>query len=98
MAEQPTGSGGLVCTPHMSALIAKAGNGVLPSFEGGQELRDRFREATGHFNPEMLNEFALMCYVGYLEGVKKVRIFLFYFEAKCSRTSTRLWRLGKRLR
>ena len=100
MTELPAGSGGLVNTPRMSALIAKAGSGVLPSFEGGQELRDLFREGqsyitlgtfsqftysimlqigTGRFNPEMLNEFALMCYIGHLENVKNVRPFLFYF-------------------
>jgi len=32
------------------------------------------------FNPEMLNEFAMMCFIGYLEGVKNVRIFLSYWK------------------
>ena len=43
MTELPAGSGGLVNTPRMSALIAKAGSGVLPSFEGEQKLRQLFR-------------------------------------------------------
>ena len=37
------GSGGFFCTPRMSALIAQAGIGVLPSDEGGQELRDLYQ-------------------------------------------------------
>ena len=102
MTELPAGSGGLVYTPRMSALIAKAGSGVLPSLEGEQELRDLFREGqlyitlgtffrltysimlqigTGRFNPEMLNESALMCFIGHLESLKNVRKFLFLLLA-----------------
>jgi hypothetical protein len=44
MTELSAGSGGLVYTPRMAALIAKAGSGVLSSVEGGQELRQLFRE------------------------------------------------------
>ena len=44
MAERPMGSGGFSCTPRMSALIAQAGSGVLTSEEGGQELRNLYRE------------------------------------------------------
>jgi len=49
MTELPAGSGGLVYTPRMSALISKAGSGVLSSFEGGQELRGLFREGLSYF-------------------------------------------------
>jgi len=48
MTELPAGSGGLIYTPRMSALITKAGSGVLPSFEGGQELRGLFREGQSY--------------------------------------------------
>jgi len=48
MTELPAGSGGLVYTPRMSALIAKAGSGVLSSFEGGQELRSLYREGQSY--------------------------------------------------
>jgi hypothetical protein len=49
MAELPMGSAGFVCTPRMSALIAQAGSGVLPSDEGGQELRDLYQEGQSFF-------------------------------------------------
>jgi len=55
----------------MSALIAQAGSGVLPSDEGGQELRDLFQDTTRHFDPKLLNEFALRCFMGDLKGIKK---------------------------
>jgi len=47
MTETPNlkGSGGLLCTRRMSALIAKAGSGVLSTFEGGQELRGLYQRS-----------------------------------------------------
>ena len=39
------GSGGLRCTPRMTALIAKAGSSVLSTFEGGQELRGLYQKS-----------------------------------------------------
>jgi hypothetical protein len=113
------GSAGFVCTPRMSALIAQAGNGVLPSDEGGQDLRDLYQDGQSFFlyfflcgsahaillqtasagwNPHLLDGFAFKCHIGDLEGVKKVRILLLYLPFKNSMTSTRLWRLDKRLR
>jgi hypothetical protein len=44
MVEIPMGSGGLSITPRMSALIALAGTGVLPTFVGGQELRGWYKD------------------------------------------------------
>jgi hypothetical protein len=43
------GSGGVSCTPRMSALIAQAGSGVLSTFEGGQELRGLYRRGQSYF-------------------------------------------------
>ena len=43
MTELPAGSG-VVCSPPMADLIAKAGNGVLSNAEGGKELRKLYRE------------------------------------------------------
>ena len=42
------GSGGVSCTPRMSALIAQAGSGILSSDEGGQELRDLYRKGLSY--------------------------------------------------
>ena len=42
------GSGGLLCTPRMSALIAKAGSSVLSTFEGGQELRGLYQKSLSY--------------------------------------------------
>ncbi|KAI0291553.1 hypothetical protein BC826DRAFT_1022422 [Russula brevipes] len=70
MAERPMGSGGVFCPPRMSALIAQAGNGVLRTFDGGQELRDLFQDTTRHFDHKLLNEFALWCFMGDLKAVK----------------------------
>ena len=36
-------SGGLVVTPRMNELIAKAGSGLLKNADGAQELRDLYR-------------------------------------------------------
>jgi hypothetical protein len=49
MTEQPKGSGGVYCTPRMSALIAQAWSGVLSTFEGGQELRGLYRKGQLYF-------------------------------------------------
>jgi hypothetical protein len=43
MSELPPGSGA-VCSPLMAVLIAKAGNGVLSTARGGEELRKLYRE------------------------------------------------------
>jgi len=43
MAELPAGSG-VVCSPLMAVLIAKAGSGVLSTTGGGEELRKLYRE------------------------------------------------------
>jgi hypothetical protein len=69
MAKLPMGSAGFVCTPRMSALIAQAGSGVLPSDEGGQELRDLYQEGQSFFCTFVLigprNTFAnSLCWVG----------------------------------
>jgi hypothetical protein len=44
------GSGGLLCTPRMSALIAKAGSSVLSTFEGGQELRGLYQKSPSYIS------------------------------------------------
>jgi hypothetical protein len=49
MTEQLKGSGGICCTPRMSALIAQAGSGVLSTFEGGQELRGLYQKGQSYF-------------------------------------------------
>jgi len=49
MPERPMGSGGVSCTPRMSALIAQAGSGVLPTSEGGQELRGLYKKGLSYF-------------------------------------------------
>ena len=50
MAERLKGSGGVSFTPRMSALFAQAGSGVLPSNEGGQELRELYRKGQSYFS------------------------------------------------
>jgi len=48
MTEMPAGSGD-ICTPRMSALIAKAGSGVLATSDGGEELRGLYRKGRDTF-------------------------------------------------
>jgi len=54
MTELPMGSGGVSCTPRMSALIAQAGSGVLSTFEGGQELRGLYQKGQSYFTSRAL--------------------------------------------
>jgi hypothetical protein len=49
MPQRLMGSGGVSCTPRMSALIAQAGSGVLPTSEGGQELRGLYQKGQSYF-------------------------------------------------
>lgn len=49
MPDRPMGSGGVSCTPRMSALIGQAGSGVLPTSEGGQELRGLYQKGQSYF-------------------------------------------------
>ncbi|KAI0270585.1 hypothetical protein BC834DRAFT_521305 [Gloeopeniophorella convolvens] len=71
MSNASVSSGGLVCTPRMSALIAQAGDGVLPSFNGGNELRSLFIDHSTTFDANLLGEFASSCYWGDLQAVRK---------------------------
>ena len=52
------GSGGVSCTPRMSALIAQAGSGVLSTFEGGQELRGLYQKGQSfYFSHSRFDQF-----------------------------------------
>ncbi|OCH89380.1 ankyrin [Obba rivulosa] len=64
------GSGGLVLTAEMKAILRQPG--FVKEREDGQRLRNLYQDLSMHFHPMLLNEFALACFAGAFQSVKEM--------------------------
>ncbi|KAJ3014664.1 hypothetical protein NUW54_g1246 [Trametes sanguinea] len=64
------GSGGLAVSREMQMLLDKPG--FLSVREGGQRLRVLYRQNSINFNPSLLSEFAVLVFIGAVDGTKEM--------------------------
>ncbi|OCH89379.1 ankyrin [Obba rivulosa] len=64
------GTGGFVVTDEMRKILSRPG--LLKAFSGGQRLRNLYRQQSTGFDPQLLDEFALDCYLGFHDKVKQM--------------------------
>ncbi|KAJ7074572.1 hypothetical protein C8F01DRAFT_971053 [Mycena amicta] len=64
----PSYSGGLSVSPKMSDILSQPG--LLTVEQGGQTLRDLYREESGNLNILLLSSFARAVFIGHLESVQ----------------------------
>ncbi|KAG8951924.1 hypothetical protein FRC03_012329 [Tulasnella sp. 419] len=66
----PSPVGGLTVSDELRTLSRRPG--FLSSCQGGQRMRDLYRQESLRFNPTKLCEFGLACYIGSSESVKEL--------------------------